>query len=369
MLSKLRLNSPGALARHCFRYSKGRFQFSSTPLTNRSDSQLGAKDNPNLFEDEETETKTEEHVTRVKSLIGIVDLDSFRRDAWVPETPLLLQNFHNLPAMKKWFQHTRSWTSFSSYMQPYEYLLLPYELTVPEASPEEEDSADNVLDCFLAWLYKSSEDQKPRLMISLDAITQALRGDHPFRNSSGFQQFNAPLGLIMSASQFNKTQKEPSKRITSLYVAQSDLNDLPGPLFQDLPVPDIVKYAGKGDIYNSSIWLGLQPTYTPLHRDPNPNLFCQLVGSKRVRLAAPDQGDDIYARVRTLLGSSGNSRLRGTEMMEGRERKLLEFAVEPLDEVLLKPGDGLFIPKGWWHHVVSNGDDGELNASVNWWFR
>ncbi|KAI1803337.1 Clavaminate synthase-like protein [Daldinia bambusicola] len=367
MLSKLRLNSRSAVARHCFCYSKHRFQFSSTAWTNRSDSQLGDKCNPTLFEDEETEV--EERVHRVKSVTGNVDLDSFRRDAWVPETPLHLQNFHNLPAMKKWFQRTRSWTSFSRYMQSYEDLLLPYEFTVPDNFTEEESSANNVLDCFLEWLAESSEDQKPRLIIFLSEIVQASRDQHPFRSISDFQQFNAPLGLIINASQFNKTRKDLSRRLTSLYVAQSDLNDLPGPLFEDLPVPDIVKYAGKGDIYNSSIWLGLQPTYTPLHRDPNPNLFCQLVGSKRIRLATPDQGDDIYARARTVLGSSGNSRLQCAEMMEGHNRALLEYAIKPLDEVLLKPGDGLFIPKGWWHHVVSDGDEGELNASVNWWFR
>lgn len=59
-------------------------------------------------------------------------------------------------------------------------------------------------------------------------------------------------------------------------------------------------------------------------------------------------------------------------MMEGRERELLHRAVwedDSIDEVLLNPKDALFIPKGWWHSVASNNEDGELNVSANWWFR
>lgn len=63
-------------------------------------------------------------------------------------------------------------------------------------------------------------------------------------------------------------------------------------------------------------------------------------------------------------------------MMDGPEAELLHRAVwldasRSLDtqQVLLAPGDALFIPKGWWHSVQSQGDIGHLNASVNWWFR
>ncbi|KAI2777055.1 Clavaminate synthase-like protein [Daldinia loculata] len=371
MLSKVRLGSRVAFSRHNFRRSGALSQVPSPSPTNRSYTQLSDIANSDSRKQAE---QAEQHISRVKSVVGDIDLDLFRRIAWVPETPLLLRNFHNLPAIRKWFQHGSegSHASFTQYMRPYEDLILPYEFTVPHPSPEGNGSEDHVLACFQTWLLGSNEYKKSHLPVIIEAMIKSSSDDGPFGISSSFQQFNAPLSLIMSASQFNDTQNEPSKRITNLYVAQSNLNDLPKPLFQDLPVPDIVKYAGKGDIYSSSIWLGLQPTYTPLHRDPNPNLFCQLVSSKRIRLMAPDQGDDIYARVRRVLGSSGNSRFRGAEMMEGRERELLHHAVwdeDTIDEVSLNPGDGLFIPKGWWHSVASSGKEGELNASVNWWYR
>ncbi|KAK0628732.1 Clavaminate synthase-like protein, partial [Bombardia bombarda] len=170
--------------------------------------------------------------------------------------------------------------------------------------------------------------------------------------------------------------------LQQLYIAQAPLNALPPPLQSDLPTLELVKTAGKGDVYNSSVWLGLAPTYTPWHRDPNPNLFCQMVGSKVVRLLPPRLGEHLFHRARAQLGQStgGSSRIRGEEMMQGEERRVLLEAVwgdseegggvpDEMREVILGPRDMLFIPKGWWHSVKSLGEDGRLNASVNWWFR
>ncbi|KAJ4393639.1 hypothetical protein N0V93_002853 [Gnomoniopsis smithogilvyi] len=193
--------------------------------------------------------------------------------------------------------------------------------------------------------------------------------------------FTAPLALLDAAVKFNF--KRPDTGIRNLYVAQAPLNDLPKELQDDLPVPKIVKKAGKGDIYDSSIWLGLEPTYTPLHRDPNPNLFIQLCGNKIVRLLPPASGERVYREVQSRLGTHlrVNSRLRGTEMMDGPERYLMHNAIwnqvaddqelprREMQEGMLQPGDSLFIPKGWWHSVKSEDDAGRLNASVNWWFR
>jgi hypothetical protein len=163
----------------------------------------------------------------------------------------------------------------------------------------------------------------------------------------------------------------------SIYLAQASLSDLPSSLLEDLPTPELVSKAGKGDIYDTSIWLGRSPTYTPLHRDPNPNLFVQLAGRKQVRLFKPDLGNAIFHHVQSIIGGAANATMRGEEMMEGAERAALEQAVwstpsgafwtsEGL-QCEVGPGDGLFIPKGWWHSIkgVSQG----MIGSVNWWFR
>jgi len=69
--------------------------------------------------------------------------------------------------------------------------------------------------------------------------------------------------------------------------------------------------------------------------------------------------------------------MRGAEMMEGAERVALEQAVwDPPSgsfwtseglQCEVGPGDGLFIPKGWWHSIKGVGQG--MIGSVNWWFR
>jgi hypothetical protein len=191
-----------------------------------------------------------------------------------------------------------------------------------------------------------------------------------------FFQLYAPLKLLIKALEFNASRDPATTHPLHLYIAQSCLSDLPQALQDDLPAPDIVQRAGKGDIYSSSIWMGTEPTYTPLHRDPNPNLFCQLYSRKTVRLLPPSRGDVLFFQVQAQIQQQGNSRIRTADMMQGEERTALHDAVwadkdlpEELHEVRLSAGDALFIPEGWWHSVKSVESNGGLNGSVNWWFR
>ncbi|KAI1078829.1 Clavaminate synthase-like protein [Whalleya microplaca] len=312
-------------------------------------------------------------IPSVDAVTGDIDLELFRNVAWHNGTPLLLSKFHTLPAMEKWFCYSTdgSHVDFEDNMKTYGDTVLSYEFTPHLLTNIAPGSNGKNLGRFLEWLQRSAEYRKTYIPHVIEALMQSLEN-----SMSQFHQFDGPLSLIMSACEFNKTRENAAERITQLYVAQSNLSDLPEPLSQDLPVPDLVRRAGRGDVYVSSIWLGLQPTYTPLHRDPNPNLFCQVVSHKAIRLMRPHLGTALYSRVRRELGSTGNSRFRGTEMMEGPERELLHRAVwggtdtsPEMQEALLGPGDALFIPKGWWHSVVSTGEESQLNASVNWWFR
>ncbi|KAL6893112.1 cupin-like domain-containing protein [Trichoderma longibrachiatum] len=276
---------------------------------------------------------------------------------------------YSLPAFQKWFEKDDDNGTFrlSTYLNPYHQWMFPYELIKPASRGAETialfqdslSSSQDVIDRSLAEALQS-------------AISEASPGQQ-------FFQLHAPLELLIKALDFNKAQRRKANPPIQLYIAQSLLPDLPSTLQSDVPTPEVLSRVGRGDIYSSSIWLGTEPTYTPLHRDPNPNLFCQLCSSKAVRLLPPATGHELYHRVQMMLRGSGNSRMRSTEMMEGEERELLygavwetgaeEMEVADIQEVTLRAGDALFIPKGWWHSIKSERSDGNINASVNWWFR
>ncbi|OCT52083.1 hypothetical protein CLCR_08550 [Cladophialophora carrionii] len=263
-------------------------------------------------------------------------------------------------------------------------------------------------------------------------------------DSEHFERLEGPLEVLLaylSRSQTLPKEEEQVHRL-SIYLAQSDLSTLPSSLQDDVPIPVLLRSSSshatdgstngststststnrntnrntnstrsiptiKGDIYASSLWMGRPPTYTPLHRDPNPNLFIQLAGRKTIRLLPPEVGDAIYRDVMSTLGddpSSFSTKIRGEEMMVGPEMKALHDCIwgdglsgsrhggpasgrdEDEDEddchyehdyadllrihgleTTLALGDTLFTPKGWWHSVKGVGPG--VTASVNWWFR
>lgn len=266
----------------------------------------------------------------------------------------------NIAAHEKWFNHGPDEEPFTPYLRDFSDHIFTYELM----SPQPTDGGDAV-SLFSTWLSKQATAQNQLSQIT--SLKDALR---PPRTPPAFHQLHAPLALLISALRFNATSPHP---LRNLYIAQFPHSDLPRPLTEDLPTPRIVKEAGKGDVYGTSIWMGLEPTDTPFHRDPNPNLFVQLRGSKVVRMLPPKNGDALYRDLLRELGKGGSTRFRGSEMMDGPERQLLAERVwdhhGDFYQVTVRPGEALYVPLGWWHSVRSEGQDGDLNASCNWWFR
>lgn len=185
-----------------------------------------------------------------------------------------------------------------------------------------------------------------------------------------FDRIEAPFSLLLA--HMSATEEQDVR----LYLAQHLLEDLPTPMKQDLPTPVdfLAELKSRGDIYASSLWMGKPPTRTPLHRDPNSNLFVQLAGKKMVRMMRPEVGRGVFERVRQRVrGGGGGANIRGEEMMQGGEMEGLETAVwgdqedvlEGIEgwEVTVTSGDALYVPLGWWHAVRGVGEG--ANASVS----
>lgn len=115
----------------------------------------------------------------------------------------------------------------------------------------------------------------------------------------------------------------------------------------------------------SSLWIGTRSRIAA-HNDFPDNLACVAVGRRRFTLFPPDQFANLYPGPidHTPAG-------RAVSMVDfhapdfGRYPRFAE-ALETALVAEMEPGDALFIPSMWWHHV--EGLD-PFNILVNYWWR
>lgn len=88
-------------------------------------------------------------------------------------------------------------------------------------------------------------------------------------------------------------------------------------------------------------WMGPKGTITPFHHDLTNNLLLQLSGRKRVKMVAAHDGALMRNRLHCFSEWSGDELGEGPAA-PGRPRVF---------ECVLGPGEALFLPIGWWHHV------------------
>ncbi len=91
-----------------------------------------------------------------------------------------------------------------------------------------------------------------------------------------------------------------------------------------------------------ALWMGPGGTITPLHHDTCNILFVQVHGRKRVRLISPFE-ESLFERAKAMYALDE----QGHHDLDAQRPDVLT------KEVVLEPGDALFIPVGYWHHVVA----------------
>lgn len=93
------------------------------------------------------------------------------------------------------------------------------------------------------------------------------------------------------------------------------------------------------------IWIGPKGTFTPLHHDLTNNLIVQVVGRKRVVMASPAETPKLYNRLH-VFSDVGN--VTDPDLDRSAYPKVADAR---LHEVVMEPGEALFVPIGWWHQV------------------
>jgi len=90
---------------------------------------------------------------------------------------------------------------------------------------------------------------------------------------------------------------------------------------------------------------------TPLHYDSTDGYICQVAGYKRVYLFAPD--DSLYLSPKTPFTGGQFNLSEITHIHNISLDNHPYFLRATCHSIILKPGDTLYIPQGWWHNVFN----------------
>ncbi|EPS44816.1 hypothetical protein H072_1166 [Dactylellina haptotyla CBS 200.50] len=288
---------------------------------------------------------------------------------------------HRLPAFTNWFLPTATNRLNIQYLLAATQAsksdpLIPIEITTPQGV----EQATLPFTAFLGYLSAPSiHPDSPRLYLAQHPAPSFLDEDVP-------QPFSG-LGFTLRGEHQSNLSQDPSSLIDTDIIAATRDHEV--------------------DIYASSLWLSRSSpaTNTPLHRDPNDNLFVQLAGSKIIRALPPNIGDALFrslalsgrtasidprGRIRDGLLDPRESRVFDSIIWGwdggafkaadiGLEREIVEAIDSNMYETTVERGDGVYIPRGWWHAVrslvpsdIEEQESGAVTtvvASMNWWFR
>ncbi|XP_041458017.1 HSPB1-associated protein 1-like isoform X2 [Lytechinus variegatus] len=136
-------------------------------------------------------------------------------------------------------------------------------------------------------------------------------------------------------------------------------------LFKDSPsVLEDVRWKDLGfdcDGNQSTIWIGSEGANTPCHQDTYGfNLVAQIRGRKKWHLFPPSQTELMYP---TRIPYEESSVFSLVNVKSPDLNQHPKFGEATPYEVVLHPGDILFVPKLWWHFVESL----DTSISINCW--
>lgn len=108
---------------------------------------------------------------------------------------------------------------------------------------------------------------------------------------------------------------------------------------------------------DTRVWMGSAGTNSGLHSDLKDNIFVQLRGRKRLFLVSPSDTHYVYPQIDNIVNSEVSLPVPDFERHPELQKATVYHAV-------VKPGDAVYIPRGWWHGLIALED----SISINHWF-
>lgn len=112
------------------------------------------------------------------------------------------------------------------------------------------------------------------------------------------------------------------------------------------------------------LWIG-NTLCTQTHFDRPANIACHVAGEKVVTLFPPDQLPNLYVGPLDMTPGGVPISMTSLENPDFEAHPRFARALETARRTHLEPGDALYMPSYWWHHIQTTGP---LNMLVNYWW-
>jgi Cupin-like domain len=183
--------------------------------------------------------------------------------------------------------------------------------------------------------------------------------DGRFFYTDDFKGFNFRSGTAHLGQVLQKlAEQEGSAAAAAIYVGSTPVDRwLPGFRTQNdvaLPARDAL----------ASFWLGGR-TRISAHFDFPDNLACVVAGRRRFTLFPPDQVGNLYVGPLDKTPSGQAISLVDFSRPDLARHPRFAEALAAAQVADMEPGDALFVPSMWWHHVESMAS---FNLLVNYWW-
>ncbi|OYU32352.1 MAG: cupin [Comamonadaceae bacterium PBBC2] len=115
----------------------------------------------------------------------------------------------------------------------------------------------------------------------------------------------------------------------------------------------------------ASVWIGNR-TRIAAHYDAPDNIACVAAGHRRFTLLPPEALENLYVGPLDLTPAGQPISLVDFANPDLKKFPKFEQALQSAQVAEMEPGDAIFVPSMWWHHVEALDT---FNVLVNYWWR
>jgi hypothetical protein len=219
---------------------------------------------------------------------------------------------------------------------------------------------DHIWPMSMAWM-KTNNGQ----ILLPDLVTETITGVLVAKDNKNFLKLDlcdeVEMGLREALLKILQSDASPNELLYSRFYVNTQphlANDIDFDLIHSIIDPSSSKTNASNlfNYKNIGIWTSMRGCITPLHYDLCHGLLVQLHGKKRFIMASHEDYSCLYL---TRDSASSNKHASNVDLTAWLEGDIIQrFNFPHIADVTwfvadLEPGDMLYTPPGWFHHVTS----------------